>query len=159
MREGVTWVTCDPAVDAGAARGPVRALDGLPAPARAAPPLVACSGGADSTALLAAARAVAPGRVHVAVVDHGLQDGSAERSAALVAGLAAQGVPAAVHTVVVDGPGGVEAAARRARYDALRAARPHPDSAGPARSHPRRPGRDRAARARPRLGGPIAGRA
>ena len=41
----------------------------------------------------------------------------------------AQGVPAAVHTVVVDGPGGVEAAARRARYDALRAARPHPDSA------------------------------
>ena len=67
--------------------------------------------------------------MHVAVVDHGLQDGSAERSAALVAGLTAQGVPAAVHTVVVDGPGGVEAAARRARYAALRAARPHPDSA------------------------------
>jgi tRNA(Ile)-lysidine synthase len=106
-----------------------RALAGLPAPARAAPLLVALSGGADSTALLAAARGLAPDRVHVAVVDHGLQDGSARRSAALVAGLAAQGVPAAVHRVAVSGPGGVEAAARRARHAALRAARPHPDSA------------------------------
>ena len=104
------------------------ALDALPAPVRAAPLLVACSGGADSTALLAAARAVAPGRVHVAVIDHGLQEGSAERSAALVADLFAQGVPAAVHGVVVDGGGGLEAAARRARYGALRTARPHPDS-------------------------------
>ena len=119
----------DPEAAVAAVRRAVRrALDGLPAAARAAPVLVAWSGGADSTTLLAAARAVAPGRVHVAVVDHGLQDGSAERSARLVAGLAAQGVPAAVHTVVVDGPGGLEAAARRARYDALRAARPHPDS-------------------------------
>ena len=99
-----------------------------PRPVRAAPLLVACSGGADSTALLAAARAVAPGRVHVAVIDHGLQEGSAERSAALVADLVAQGVPAAVHGVVVDGGGGLEAAARRARYGALRTARPHPDS-------------------------------
>ena len=104
------------------------ALDALPEPVRAAPLLVACSGGADSTALLAAARAVAPGRVHVAVIDHGLQEGSAERSAALVADLVAQGVPAAVHGVVVDGDGGLEAAARRARYGALRTARPHPDS-------------------------------
>jgi tRNA(Ile)-lysidine synthase len=104
------------------------ALDALPAPVRAAPLLVACSGGADSTALLTAARAVAPGRVHVAVIDHGLQEGSAERSAALVADLVAQGVPAAVHGVVVDGGGGLEAAARRARYGALRIARPHPDS-------------------------------
>ena len=118
----------DPAV-AAVRRAVQRALDGLPGPARGAPLLVACSGGADSTALLAAARFVAPGRVHVAVVDHGLQDCSAERSAALVAGLMAQGVPAAVHTVVVDGPGGIEAAARRARYDALLAARPHPASA------------------------------
>ncbi len=112
-----------------AVRRAVRAaLDALPEPARAAPLLVACSGGADSTALLAAARAVAPGRVHVAVIDHGLQEGSAERSAALVAGLAAQGVPAAVHGVVVDGGGGPEAAARRARYGALRIARPYPES-------------------------------
>ena len=104
------------------------ALDALPERVRAAPLLVACSGGADSTALLTAARAVAPGRVHVAVIDHGLQEGSAERSAALVADLVAQGVPAAVHGVVVDGGGGLEAAARRARYGALRTARPHPDS-------------------------------
>ena len=33
-----------------------------------------------------------------------------------------------MHAVVVDGGGGLEAAARRARYGALRAARPHPDS-------------------------------
>jgi tRNA(Ile)-lysidine synthase len=105
-----------------------QALDALPAPVRAAPLLVAFSGGADSMALLAAARAVAPGRVHVAVIDHGLQEGSAERSAALVADLVAQGLPAAVHRVVVDGGGGLEAAARRVRYGALRTARPHPDS-------------------------------
>jgi tRNA(Ile)-lysidine synthase len=114
----------DPAV--AAVRRAVRsALDGLPA---TVPVLVAYSGGADSTALLAAARAVAPDRVHVAVVDHALQDGSAKRSAALVAELTDQGVPAAVHTVDVAGGGGLEAAARRARYTALRAARPHPDS-------------------------------
>jgi tRNA(Ile)-lysidine synthase len=113
----------------GAVRRAVRrALDGLPDAACGAPVLVALSGGADSTALLAATCDVAPGRVHVAVVDHGLQEGSAERSAALVAEARARGVPAAVHAVTVDGAGGLEAAARRARYAALRAARPHPDS-------------------------------
>ena len=86
----------DPAVGA-VCRAVRQALAELPDGSRAAPLLVAWSGGADSTALLAAARHVAPGRVHVAVVDHGLQDGSAQRSAALVARLAAQGVPAAVH--------------------------------------------------------------
>jgi tRNA(Ile)-lysidine synthase len=114
----------DPAV-AAVRRAVRRALDVLPDGLRDVPLLVAWSGGADSTALLAAACDAAPGRVHAAVVDHGLQDGSAERSAALVAGA---GVPAAVHTVVVEGEGGLEAAARRARYTALRAARPHPDS-------------------------------
>jgi tRNA(Ile)-lysidine synthase len=117
----------DPAV-AAVRRAVRRALDGLPVPTRDAPVLVAWSGGADSTALLAAACAVAPGRVHAAVVDHGLQDGSAQRSAALAAEAAARGVPAGVHAVTVDGLGGPEAAARRARYAALRAARPHPDS-------------------------------
>jgi tRNA(Ile)-lysidine synthase len=113
-----------------AVRGAVRrALAGLPDAVRNAPLLVACSGGADSTALLAAVRAIAPGRVHVAVVDHRLQDGSGERAAALVAGLVDEGVPATVHRVDVSGPGGTEAAARRARYAVLRAARPHADSA------------------------------
>ena len=76
-------------------------------------------------------RAPAPssaGPVHAAVVDHGLQDGSAERAAATVELLAGLGWTPAVHPVEVDGPGGLEAAARRARYAALRAARPHPDS-------------------------------
>jgi tRNA(Ile)-lysidine synthase len=117
----------DPAV-ATVRRAVRQALATLPPVTRNAPLLVAWSGGADSTALLAAARDVARGRVHAAVVDHGLQDGSAARSAALVARAAAEGVPAAVHAVTVDGPGGPEAAARQARYAALRAARPHLDS-------------------------------
>ena len=105
------------------------ALAALPPAPRRAPPLVGCSGGADSLALAAAAVVVrGRGDVRAAVVDHGLQDGSAERAAATVELLAGLGVPAAVHPVEVVGPGGTEAAARRARYAALRAARPHPDS-------------------------------
>jgi tRNA(Ile)-lysidine synthase len=91
--------------------------------------LVACSGGADSLALAAGALAVrGKGAVHAAVVDHGLQDGSAERAAATAELLDGLGIPAGVHRVDVAGKGGVEAAARRARYAALRAARPHPDT-------------------------------
>jgi tRNA(Ile)-lysidine synthase len=93
----------------------------------AAPVLVACSGGADSLALAAATLDLREG-VHVAVVDHGLQDGSAARAAATVELLTGLGATAAAYRVEVTGPGGVEAAARRARYAALRAARPHPDS-------------------------------
>ncbi|WP_130292943.1 tRNA lysidine(34) synthetase TilS [Pseudonocardia sediminis] len=104
------------------------ALDRLPPEARVAPPVIACSGGADSTALLDAVAALAPAGVHAVIVDHGLQDGSAERSAALAATFGACGVRARVCTVRVEGAGGPEAAARRARYEALRAARPHPDS-------------------------------
>lgn len=105
------------------------ALDTLPSTHRRAPLLVGCSGGADSLALTLAAAAVrGPDGVHAAVVDHRLQDGSAERAAATVALLAAHGVRAAAHAVDVSGPGGLEAAARRARQAALRAARPHPDS-------------------------------
>ena len=104
------------------------ALDGLPEPFRSAPLLVACSGGADSGALLDAAHALRRGPVHAAVVDHGLQDGSAARSASLVAWLRERGVEAAVHTVHVGPRGGIEAAARDARYAALEHARPHPES-------------------------------
>ncbi|GAY08765.1 tRNA lysidine(34) synthetase TilS [Pseudonocardia sp. N23] len=105
-----------------------RALAALPADVAAAPVVVGCSGGADSLALTLAAAAELPGRVHAAIVDHALQDGSAARSAAVAAALAGHGVTATVHAVVVDGPGGTEAAARRARYAALRAARPDPHS-------------------------------
>ncbi|MCW0214183.1 MAG: tRNA lysidine(34) synthetase TilS [Pseudonocardia sp.] len=87
------------------------------------PPLVGCSGGADSLALLLAAHAERPD-ARAAVVDHGLQRGSAERSAALAEDLRARGIEAEVHAVVVEGAGGTEAAARRARYAALSAARP-----------------------------------
>ncbi|HEX4357499.1 MAG TPA: tRNA lysidine(34) synthetase TilS [Pseudonocardia sp.] len=97
------------------------------------PLLVACSGGADSMALALAATAEAARTdagwpVRAAVVDHGLQPGSAERAETTVALLAEHGVPAEVHPVRVTGTGGVEAAARRARYTALRAARPSPAS-------------------------------
>lgn len=103
------------------------ALAALPAASRDAPVLVACSGGADSLALAVAALAVRD-EVHAAVVDHGLQDGSAQHAAATAELLTGLGAHAGVHRVQVRGPGGPEAAARAARYTALRAARPHPDT-------------------------------
>jgi tRNA(Ile)-lysidine synthase len=88
--------------------------------------LAACSGGADSLALAAALAFVAPRaglRAGAVTVDHGLQDGSAERAAALVPLLGDLGLdPVRAVQVTVDGPGGPEAAARDARYAALEAA-------------------------------------
>jgi tRNA(Ile)-lysidine synthase len=105
------------------------ALELLPERARRVPLVVGCSGGADSLALTLAAAAVrGAGEVQAAVVDHRLQDGSAQRAAATVALLAERGITARVHAVDVTGPGGMEAAARRARQAALHAARPDPDS-------------------------------
>ena len=102
--------------------------------------LVACSGGADSLALAAAARVVGGCRglsVRAVVVDHGLQPGSDEVAARVVRQLA-QGVAespmtairpqlapmeATVVAVRVEAAGeGVEAAARLARYRALESA-------------------------------------
>jgi tRNA(Ile)-lysidine synthase len=82
--------------------------------------LVACSGGADSLALAAAAVHVAPGRVHGVVVDHGLQEGAGERAADTAALLRDLGATAEVVAVDVGTAGGPEAAARTARYAALR---------------------------------------
>ena len=89
---------------------------------------VACSGGADSLAL-AAATVHCAGRlgvaVHGLVVDHGLQLGSgpvAQTAAEALRGLGCTVVR--VLQTTVEGPGGPEAAARRARYAALRAATP-----------------------------------
>jgi len=86
--------------------------------------LVACSGGADSLALLAATifEARKPAlRVIAATVDHGLQEGSADRASALVGQMAAMGADetASAHVVVQADGLGPEAAARRARYDML----------------------------------------
>ena len=88
------------------------------------PVLVACSGGADSLALLAAtvfeARA-AGWRVVGVTVDHGLQDGSAEHAGRVVAQMAGLGADETMAVRVrVEAPGlGPEAAAREARYAAL----------------------------------------
>jgi tRNA(Ile)-lysidine synthase len=86
--------------------------------------MVACSGGADSLALLAAT--VFEGhkealRIVGVTVDHGLQEGSAERAAAVSDQMRALGVDeSAVATVTVDAPRlGPEAAAREARYSVL----------------------------------------
>lgn len=96
--------------------------------------LVGCSGGADSLALAAAAAFVVTSaplrhrglRAGAVVVDHGLQPGSDERSERTAQVLRGLGLdPVDVVAVTVDGPGGPEAAARTARYAALRAAAAH----------------------------------
>ncbi len=86
--------------------------------------VVACSGGADSLALLVATvfegRELAL-RVIGATVDHGLQDGSAEQATTVVEQMAGLGVDETVSArITVEGGGlGPEAAARRARYAVL----------------------------------------
>ena len=87
-----------------------------------APVVVACSGGADSLALLALAvdAALAPIAVHV---DHGLRPGS-EREADVVAGAAARlGASFDARRVHIEPGTNLEARARAARYEALEAAR------------------------------------
>ncbi|MFI5932453.1 tRNA lysidine(34) synthetase TilS [Actinoplanes sp. NPDC051494] len=88
------------------------------------PVLVACSGGADSMALAAAAAFVAPRlgvRAGLVTVDHQLQDGSGARAAAVADWARSVGLsPVSVEAVDVGGrAGGPEAAARDARYEAL----------------------------------------
>jgi tRNA(Ile)-lysidine synthase len=98
-------------------------------PAAGAAPLVlvACSGGADSMALASALAFEAPRlgvRAGGVTVDHGLQDGSAERAAEVTARMAALGLdPVEAVPVTVGRSGsGPEADAREARYAALDAA-------------------------------------
>jgi tRNA(Ile)-lysidine synthase len=85
--------------------------------------LAACSGGADSLALAAALAFVAPRaglRAGGVTIDHGLQAGSDERADQVVAKLRALGLdPVLARRVVVTRDGGLEAAARDARYAAL----------------------------------------
>jgi tRNA(Ile)-lysidine synthase len=113
----------DPAV--AAVRNAVRrALNGLDQDALV---LVACSGGADSLALAAGVAFEAPRagrRAGGITVDHGLQDGSAERAGQVVRTLRDLGLePVESVAVKVDEyGGGPEAAARAARYDALQEA-------------------------------------
>lgn len=93
---------------------------------------VAVSGGADSLALAALTAPLAAKRglrTHGLVVDHGLQEGSGQVSERAASQLRALGLDAIrVLPVTVGGRGGIEAAARYARYAALREAQPAPGS-------------------------------
>lgn len=113
-----------------ATRAAIRRADLLPETGTV---VVACSGGADSLALLAALRDLCGGpgtsfpavRLHVAHLDHGLRGERGAADAEFVRGVAAAwGLPATIGGV---GPaeraawrGSVEAAARQARYRFLR---------------------------------------
>lgn len=118
MAEHARRPTLDPA--SGAIRNVVRAGLGAGSVPRI---VVAVSGGADSMALLhACAFLHRRGEVEAraVTVDHGLQPGSAEVAAEVVATAESWGVPAeAVRVDVTAGPEGLEAAARDARYAAL----------------------------------------
>jgi tRNA(Ile)-lysidine synthase len=86
--------------------------------------LVACSGGADSLALLSATLVEArkPGLLVVGVtVDHGLQEGSSDHAQRVVEQMAALGVDetVSVRVQVTSAGQGPEAAAREARYAVL----------------------------------------
>lgn len=113
-----------PSPDVAAARVAVRAALAPFGPGTRV--LVACSGGADSLALAATTAFLAPRLGLVAgsvTVDHGLRPGSTAEAYAVAARCRALGLePAVVTTAVVGDRGGPEAAAREARYAALRRA-------------------------------------
>jgi len=84
--------------------------------------VVGVSGGVDSLALAAVTSFVADRETYelsALVVDHQLQDDSARVAARAADQLDGLGITAEVVTVEVGTPGGPEAAARRARYEAL----------------------------------------
>jgi len=85
--------------------------------------LAACSGGADSLALAAALAFVGPRlglRCGAVTVDHGLQEGSAERALTVATALRTLDLDPVYNLAVqVPAEGGPEAAARAARYRAL----------------------------------------
>lgn len=116
-----------------------RELADLPAGATV---VVACSGGPDSLALLAATvhESRAGGwRVVGVTVDHGLQEGSAEHAARVVEQMAALGADETAGArvqVVLDGEG-PEGAARRARYAVLDRVGAHFDAAAVLLGHTR----------------------
>ena len=104
----------DPLADV---RGRLVGLDDPPEPVTG-PVVVGCSGGPDSTALLAlvADRGLAPVAVHV---DHGLRAGGADEADTVRVFAAALGVAFDARTVEVGHGGNLEARARTARYAAL----------------------------------------
>lgn len=94
--------------------------------------LVACSGGPDSLALTSATAWVGSRLgldVRAVIVDHGLQPDSGDVAVAAARTCEALGAPATVVRVAVGTAGGPEAAAREARYAALRDAAQRSDAA------------------------------
>ncbi|HWI31097.1 MAG TPA: tRNA lysidine(34) synthetase TilS [Microbacterium sp.] len=107
-----------------AVRRALTALQSQDAAAGVAAVVVALSGGADSLALAAATAFETPKlgiRAVAGIVDHGLQEGSADVAARAAAVAEALGLEARVLRVSVDAahPDGPEAAARDARYATL----------------------------------------
>jgi tRNA(Ile)-lysidine synthase len=86
--------------------------------------VVACSGGPDSTAMLDALARLAPPRglrLHVAHVDHGLREGSADEAEVVAAAAARHGLPFSALTAGVAASGSsLQDRARDARHLALR---------------------------------------
>lgn len=81
--------------------------------------VVGCSGGGDSTALLAALAALGLGPLHAVYVDHGLRAGTDGEAAVVAVSAAAAGASFERVAVVVERRGNLLAAAREARYRAL----------------------------------------
>ncbi|WP_235364960.1 tRNA lysidine(34) synthetase TilS [Sphingomonas sp. ERG5] len=107
--ERIARAACDLAA---ALRRPVQPDDRL---------ALAVSGGPDSMAMLALLATAFPGQVIAATVDHGLRPEGAAEAAMVAAYCATQDVPHAVLTLATAiGPANIQAAARDARYLALR---------------------------------------
>lgn len=86
------------------------------------PLALAVSGGPDSLALLLLAAAAFPGRVQAATVDHGLRPESAIEALHVEDICARLDCPHTILSAAVpDAPAGLQAEARRARYEALEA--------------------------------------
>jgi len=80
---------------------------------------LAVSGGPDSMALLRLASAACPGRIEAVTVDHGLRAEAASEAALVARACATLSVPHDIVHVEVRREASVQAAARRARYEAL----------------------------------------
>jgi tRNA(Ile)-lysidine synthase len=93
--------------------------------------VLACSGGADSTAMLDACIRLAPPRgwaLHVVHVDHGLRIDSSEDAAQIERMCALNKIPFTRSAVVVEPGTGIQAKARDARYRVLREVCEHVDA-------------------------------